>query len=177
MHTEQRAGNAKAAESLLAKGLQVRPSKPQCMLAAASGAARGGMPCPPAEILQLLVQFHPGPLCLKLHLSAVQEAASADTCRPAVLLVIFCCVQECGSSGRLWAEAISSAPRPARKQKGTEALKRCNDDPHVVAAIAQLFQARLTPCPALLRLSHTVLTSGDAPPAWLLILHAALLLM
>ena len=49
-------------------------------------------------------------------------------------------MQECSTSGRLWAEAISVAPRPARKQKGAEALKRCNDDPHVVAAIAQLFQ-------------------------------------
>ena len=50
-------------------------------------------------------------------------------------------VQECGTSGHLWAELIAAAPRPARKQKGAEALKRCNDDPHVVAAIAQLFQA------------------------------------
>lgn len=32
------------------------------------------------------------------------------------------------------------APRPARKQKGSEALKRCDNDPHVVAAVAQLFQ-------------------------------------
>ena len=37
------------------------------------------------------------------------------------------------------AEAIALAPRPQRKSKSTEALKRCNDDPHIIAAVAQLF--------------------------------------
>ena len=30
------------------------------------------------------------------------------------------------------------APRPARKAKSLDALKECPDDPHVVAAVAQL---------------------------------------
>ena len=62
-------------------------------------------------------------------------------------------VQECPTSGRLWAEAVMMAPRPARKQKGSEALKRCDNDPHVVAAVAQLFQVRqlkITACQAKL---------------------------
>lgn len=49
--------------------------------------------------------------------------------------------QDCPTSGPLWAEAISMAPRPARKTKATDALKRCDNDPHVVAAVAQLFWA------------------------------------
>jgi len=48
-------------------------------------------------------------------------------------------LQECPTSGVLNAEAIALAPRPQRKSKSTEALKRCNDDPHIIAAVAQLF--------------------------------------
>lgn len=31
------------------------------------------------------------------------------------------------------------APRPQRRAKSVDALKRCNDDPHIIAAVAQLF--------------------------------------
>jgi hypothetical protein len=47
--------------------------------------------------------------------------------------------QECPTSGMLHAEAISMAPRPQRRAKSVDALKRCNDDPHIIAAVAQLF--------------------------------------
>ena len=48
--------------------------------------------------------------------------------------------QENPTSGVLWAEAISMAPRPQRRAKSVDALKRCNDDPHIIAAVAQLFK-------------------------------------
>jgi pre-mRNA-processing factor 6 len=48
-------------------------------------------------------------------------------------------LQECPESGRLWAEAIATAARPQRKSRSVDALKRCNDDPYVVAAVASLF--------------------------------------
>lgn len=48
-------------------------------------------------------------------------------------------LQECPTSGILHAEAISMAPRPQRRAKSVDALKRCNDDPHIIAAVAQLF--------------------------------------
>lgn len=31
------------------------------------------------------------------------------------------------------------APRPQRKTKSADALKRCDNDPHIQAAVAQLF--------------------------------------
>ena len=44
------------------------------------------------------------------------------------------------------------APRPQRRAKSVDALKRCNDDPHIIAAVAQLFKndgkVRSTPRPA-----------------------------
>lgn len=50
-------------------------------------------------------------------------------------------MQDCPASGVLWAEAIALAPRPTRRSKATDALKRCDNDPFVVAAVAQLFWA------------------------------------
>lgn len=48
-------------------------------------------------------------------------------------------LQDCPTSGRLWAEAVAMAPRPQRRAKSVDALKRCNNDPYIVAAVAQLF--------------------------------------
>jgi len=48
-------------------------------------------------------------------------------------------LQECPTAGLLWAHAIASDPRPVRKARSYDALKRCTDDPHVFAAVAKLF--------------------------------------
>ncbi len=74
---------------------------------------------------------------MKLGLSCRMIAVVApDELRRSVAIL-----QECPASGILWAEAISMAPRPARKSRSVDALKRCNDDPAVVAAVARLFWA------------------------------------
>ena len=48
-------------------------------------------------------------------------------------------LQECESSGELWADCISTAPRPAEEGKSLEALKRCDNDARVIVAVANLF--------------------------------------
>lgn len=48
-------------------------------------------------------------------------------------------LQECPTAGILWAHAIASDPRPLRKARSYDALKRCSDDPYVFAAVAKLF--------------------------------------
>ncbi|KAG9445376.1 hypothetical protein H6P81_016716 [Aristolochia fimbriata] len=48
-------------------------------------------------------------------------------------------LQECPTSGILWAASIEMAPRPQRKTKTMDAYKRCEHDPHVIAAVAKLF--------------------------------------
>ena len=46
-------------------------------------------------------------------------------------------LQECPSSGKLWAESIFMATRPQRKTKSVDALKKCEHDPHVLLAVAK----------------------------------------
>jgi len=53
--------------------------------------------------------------------------------------------QECPDSGLLWADQIASAPAASRKNRSLEALKRCEDDVHVVLAVANLFAADKKP--------------------------------
>ena len=46
-------------------------------------------------------------------------------------------MQECPASGVLWAEAIFLEPRPQRRTKSVDALKKCEHDPHVLLAVAK----------------------------------------
>ncbi|CAN1123789.1 Protein STABILIZED1 [Linum perenne] len=48
-------------------------------------------------------------------------------------------LQECPNSGILWAASIEMVHRPQRKSRSSDALKKTNHDPHVVAAVAKLF--------------------------------------
>lgn len=48
-------------------------------------------------------------------------------------------LQECPNSGILWASQIEMVPRPQRKSKSADALKKCDHDAHVIAAVAKLF--------------------------------------
>ena len=50
-------------------------------------------------------------------------------------------LQECPGSGALWAQAVKAAPRPQRKAKSVDALKRCDNDPRIIASIAALFES------------------------------------
>lgn len=48
-------------------------------------------------------------------------------------------LQELPKSGKLWAESVSIAGKAERKSKSVDALRNCDNDPHVVSAIAFLF--------------------------------------
>lgn len=61
-------------------------------------------------------------------------------------------LQDCPSSGQLWAEAVAMAPRPQRRSKSVDALKRCDNDPYIVAAVANLFWNDRKVRPAPLRM-------------------------
>ncbi|KAJ1980509.1 U4/U6 x U5 tri-snRNP complex subunit Prp1 [Dimargaris xerosporica] len=48
-------------------------------------------------------------------------------------------LQECPQSGLLWAESLALAPRAQRKGRSVDAMKKCQDDPILITAIARLF--------------------------------------
>jgi pre-mRNA-processing factor 6 len=50
-------------------------------------------------------------------------------------------LQECPNSGILWAEAIEMETPPQRKARSVDALKKCDNDPHVMVTVAKVFWA------------------------------------
>ena len=47
---------------------------------------------------------------------------------------MFVALQDCPTSGILWADAIFLEARPQRKTKCVDALNKCEHDPHVLLA-------------------------------------------
>ncbi len=47
-------------------------------------------------------------------------------------------IQECPTSGILWAESIFMESRPQRKTKSVDALKKCEHNANVLLAVAKL---------------------------------------
>ena len=48
-------------------------------------------------------------------------------------------LQDCPTSGLLWAQQIAMVPRPERKRKSIDAKKKCGSDPLFVLAVARMF--------------------------------------
>merc|ERR1719240_415753 len=49
-------------------------------------------------------------------------------------------LQECPTSGILWAKAIELEPKQGQNAKSVDALKKCENDAHVIIAVAKLFR-------------------------------------
>ncbi|KAG8199374.1 hypothetical protein JTE90_011834 [Oedothorax gibbosus] len=75
-------------------------------------------------------------------------------------------MQECPNSGILWAEAIFLEPRPQRKTKSVDALKRCEHDPHVLLAVSKLFWTERKTNKAREWFNKTVKIDPDLGDAW-----------
>lgn len=70
-------------------------------------------------------------LAIRLELRAGQREVSRSLMARAL--------QECPTSGILWAQAIFLEDPAQRKSRSVDALKRCQDDAHVVLAVAKMF--------------------------------------
>lgn len=74
----------------------------------------------------------------ELWLAAVQAESRHGNKKESDILMAKA-LQECPNSGILWAASIEMVPRPQRRTKSSDALKKCDHDPHVIAAVAKLF--------------------------------------
>ncbi|GIL57404.1 hypothetical protein Vafri_12583 [Volvox africanus] len=136
---EQRCGNTDGARLAYRNGLARCPASIPLWRAAArlEEEAAGNVGRARALLEQARLK---NPKTDELWLAAIRTEQRAGN-EKAADTVLAKALQDCPTSGLLWAEAISMAPRPARRTKATDALKRCDNDPHVVAAVAQLFWA------------------------------------
>mmetsp|Transcript_40439 Transcript_40439/g.41250 ORF Transcript_40439/g.41250 Transcript_40439/m.41250 type:complete len:969 (+) Transcript_40439:134-3040(+) len=75
-------------------------------------------------------------------------------------------LQECPNSGILWAEDISTCPQPQQKSKSVDALKRCDNDPYVIVAVARLFDKDRKYAKARKWFNRAVTLAPDLGDAW-----------
>ncbi|EGF80860.1 hypothetical protein BATDEDRAFT_29905 [Batrachochytrium dendrobatidis JAM81] len=75
-------------------------------------------------------------------------------------------LQDCPTSGLLWSEAILMEARPQRKARSADALKKCENDPMVVATIARLFWAERKLDKARNWFNRAVKTNPDLGDSW-----------
>jgi pre-mRNA-processing factor 6 len=79
------------------------------------------------------------PKCPDLWLETIRSELRANDTPLIAFNMLAKALQECPKSGILWAEAIEMESKPAKKARSVDALKRCDQDPHVILAVAKLF--------------------------------------
>jgi len=75
-------------------------------------------------------------------------------------------LQDCPKSGTLWAEAIEMESRAAKKARSVDALKRCDQDPHVILAVAKLFWSNRQLDKARTWFNRAIATDPDLGDVW-----------
>ena len=105
------------------------------------------------------------PHCAELWLEAIRIESRAGL-RDIASTLIAKALQECPTSGILWAEAIFMEPRPQRKTKSVDALKRCEHDPQVLLAVSKLFWAERKISKCREWFNRTLKLDPDLGDAW-----------
>ncbi|CAM6093470.1 unnamed protein product [Calypogeia fissa] len=133
---EDRLGNSEAARDVYEKALKhCSNSTPLWLCAASLEEKMGGLSKARAVLTKARLKNSQNP---ELWLAAIRAEARAGNKKESEVLMAKA-LQECPSSGRLWAESIEMAPRQQRKTRSVDALKKCDHDPFVIAAVAKLF--------------------------------------
>lgn len=75
-------------------------------------------------------------------------------------------LQECPTSGLLWSMSIWGEPRPMRKARSVDALKKSADDPTIICTVARLFWAERKIEKARQWFGRAVATDPDLGDSW-----------
>jgi pre-mRNA-processing factor 6 len=141
--------------------LRSRPEEPGAIDSAVAvrGAPRGAPEqfCQGARDAGEGARAQPEDDMLWLEAVRVERAANQEKIAEALLSKA---LQECPTSGVLWAAAIQFAARAQRRARSVDALKRCDNDVHVVLAVGKLFWAERLLEKARTWLNRAVLLDG-----------------
>ncbi|XP_065843636.1 pre-mRNA-processing factor 6-like [Oscarella lobularis] len=101
----------------------------------------------------------------KLWMAAIEIELASDQ-KSVARSMMAKAIQDCPKAGLLWAEAIFLEPRPQRKTKSVDALKKCEHDPFVLLAVAKLFWSERKITKAREWLNRAVKIEPDFGDAW-----------
>lgn len=130
--------NFVAARASFAAGLKACPKEVTLWILASRLEEADGKSIKARALLDKARLINPGSDALWAEAVGVEERAGAPQQAKAVLARG---LQECPTSGTLWAMAIWAEPRPTRKTRSADALRKCSGDAQVICAVARLFWA------------------------------------
>lgn len=115
------------------------------------------------SILELARLKNPKNPTLWLEATRLEARSGNDKMSSAIMAKA---LQECPESGILWAEEIAKVPRAQQKAKSLDALKRCDNNPDVIVAVAQLFSVEGKYAKARKWFNRAVTLDPDLGDAW-----------
>jgi pre-mRNA-processing factor 6 len=136
LHALQR--NVPAARAAYAAGLKAAPKAVPLWVLASRLEEADGKSIRARAILDKARLVNAGADLLWAEAVGVEERAGGAAQAKAMLARG---LQECPTSGLLWSMAIFAEARPQRKARSVDALKKAQDDPLVICAVARLFWA------------------------------------
>ncbi|GJE91643.1 pre-mRNA-splicing factor prp1 [Phanerochaete sordida] len=132
----QSQGNFPAARASFAAGIKQCPKEVTLWILASRLEEADGKSIKARALLDKARLANPGIDLLWAEAVGVEErsggAAQAKT-------VLSRGLQECPTSGLLWSMAIWQEPRPTRKSRSADALRKAADDPLIICTVARLF--------------------------------------
>jgi len=133
---EERTGNLDAAREIFQRGLKNCMHSVPLWLCAVNLEEKAGQPSKARSFLEKGRMKNPKNA--ELWLASIRiETRTGNTKMAQTLLAK--ALQECPSSGSLWAESVEMEKQPQKKARSVDALKRCDNDPHVIVAVAKIF--------------------------------------
>lgn len=159
----ERLGDVEAARQFYDRGLKNQALSIPLWLCAARLEVRQNNFAKARAMLEKARARNPKNESLWLEAVRVERAASQEKIAEALLSKA---LQECPTSGVLWAAQIQFAPRAQRRARSVDALKRCDNDVHVVLAVGKLFWAERLLDKARTWLNRAVLLDPSQGDAW-----------
>ncbi|KAJ8094354.1 U4/U6 x U5 tri-snRNP complex subunit Prp1 [Marasmius tenuissimus] len=134
----QSQGNFPAARGSYMAGYKACPKEPTLWILASRLEEADGKSIKARALLEKARQVNPGNDMIWAESVGVEERSGGAVPGKAMLARA---LQECPSSGLLWTMMIWSEPRPQRKTRALDALKKSNDNPLIICTVARLFWA------------------------------------
>ncbi|KAJ7594180.1 PRP1 splicing factor, N-terminal-domain-containing protein [Mycena floridula] len=130
--------NYSAARASFSAGMRACPKEPTLWILASRLEELDGKSIKARALLEKARQVNPANELLWAEAVGVEERSGGAAQAKAMLARA---VQECPGSGLLWGLSIWAEPRPMRKTRATDALKKTKDSPIIICTVARLFWA------------------------------------
>ncbi|TFK38187.1 PRP1 splicing factor, N-terminal-domain-containing protein [Crucibulum laeve] len=159
----QSLNNIPAARAAFAAGLKACPKEIILWILASRLEEADGRSIKARALLEKARLVNPANETLWAEAVSVEERAGGA---PQAKAMLSRGLQECPTSGLLWSMAIWAEPRPMRKARSVDALKKSADNPVIICTVARLFWAERKIEKARQWFGRAVATDQDLGDSW-----------